>query len=153
MNYTLLAILGIICVIAATFAGCTGTGTDEKPPATATPGGGSGTLSTVKGLVVGNSSNGHLIFMKAGGNLTLKLAENPTTGYTWNLTVSNGLKIVNDTYVPSDKTGTMVGSGGTHVWVILAEQPGMQYIDGIYKRSWEPATATDATYTLAIDVT
>ena len=153
MTKTFLAILGIICVIAVTFAGCTGTGTDGKPTSTSTPGSGSSTVSTAKGIVVGNSSNGHLIFMKTGGNLTLKLAENPTTGYQWNLTVSNGLKVVSDTYVPSDTTGTLVGSGGTHIWEIQAEQAGMQSVDAVYKRSWEPVVGNESTYTLAIDVT
>lgn len=162
MNQTLLAILGITCIIAVAFAGCTGTGPSETKtpaatvttaPAATNAATGGGTATTVKGIVVGNSSNGHLIFMKVGSTLTLKLAENPTTGYTWNLTVSNGLKVVNDTYVPSDTTGTMVGSGGTHIWEIVAEQAGMQSVEAVYKRSWEPTTGTEPTYTLTIDVT
>lgn len=162
MKHTLLAILGITCIIAVAFAGCTGTSPSEEKtpaatgttaaPAATTPVTG-GTASTAKGLVVGNSSNGHLIFMKTGGMLTLKLAENPTTGYQWNLTVSNGLKVVSDTYVPSDTTGTLVGSGGTHIWEIQAEQAGMQSVDAVYKRSWEPVVGNESTYTLAIDVT
>ncbi|HRY75809.1 MAG TPA: protease inhibitor I42 family protein [Methanoregulaceae archaeon] len=161
MNHTLLAILGITCIIAVAFAGCTGTApsgeqtptaTGTTGPAATTPATGS-TAATAKGLVVGNSSNGHLIFMKVGGMLTLKLAENPTTGYAWNLTTSNGLKVVSDTYVPSDTTGTLVGSGGTHVWEIQADQAGMQSIDAVYKRSWEPLAGNESTYTLAIDVT
>jgi len=159
MNHTPLAILGIICVIAVAFAGCTGTAPSGQttPAATVTTAApaatGGGMASTAAGLIVGNSSNGHLIFMKVNGMLTLKLAENPTTGYTWNLTVSDGLKVLNDTYVPSDTTGTLVGSGGTHVWEIETEQAGMQSVNAVYKRSWEPLTGNETTYTLAIDVT
>jgi len=151
MNQTILATLGIICIIAVVFAGCTGTPAGKtaattapaSTPAKATPG----------HLNVGQAQNGSLIFMHVGDTLTLKLAENPTTGYQWNLTASSGLAVTSDTYVPSNTNTTMVGAGGIHVWEMTAKAPGMQSIDAIYKRSWEPTIGNETVFMMSVDVT
>jgi inhibitor of cysteine peptidase len=70
----------------------------------------------------------------------LRLPENPSTGFTWMLSVPQGLSIRNDTYIPDDTTGRVVGSGGTRVWSLKAVQPGVQTISGIYSRPWESRT-------------
>jgi len=227
MKSTIPAILGIICIVAVAFAGCTGTGyqnpaatTSPAPVAGATTPSGNqtcltdadcvpatcchpdsctaateapsckdtmctmicsgpldcgagrcgcvdGTCSVVPAsggvtpmgtaiqagnIVVTDAQNGATVDMNAGNVITLKLAENPTTGFRWNLTVTPGLKVMNDTYVPSDKTGTMVGSGGTRIWEIATVMPGVQAINATYLRSWEPATGNETAFAMTVNV-
>ncbi len=97
------------------------------------------------------SDNGKAITVKSGETFTVKLDENPTTGYSWNMTVGDGLRIVNDRYVAS-QTG-LVGSGGYHIWTIQATKAGTYKVAGVYKRPWEPLTGQEQKYSLSVNVT
>jgi inhibitor of cysteine peptidase len=149
MTATMLALLGIICIIAVAFSGCTGTGTNGSTTPTPTP---VGTAIPVGNLVVSEAQNGATVSASVGSTITLKLAENPTTGYSWNLTTSSGLQVASDTYQPSDTTGKMVGSGGTHVWDIRAIQPGNQTIRAIYMRPWMPVAGNETAFAMTVNV-
>ncbi len=153
MTYTMLSALGIICLIAVAFSGCTGTGTSTNKTPTPTPAPTPvETAIPVGNLVAGEQQNGATVSARVGSIITLRLAENPTTGYSWNLTTSAGLQVVNDTYQPSDTTGKMVGSGGTHVWDIKAVQTGTQTISAMYMRPWEPMTGNETAFTMTVNV-
>jgi inhibitor of cysteine peptidase len=84
--------------------------------------------------------------------IQLRLPENPTTGFSWNLSVTPGLSIVNDTYIPDDTSGKLVGSGGVHVWFLKAIGPGDQDISGVYRRPWEPAAVNATRFGLSLMV-
>lgn len=79
-----------------------------------------------------------------GQKVYVSLAENPTTGYSWTLTVSSGLKILSDKYIPPSQQ--IPGRGGIHQWVIQAIGVGQQLIHGIYRRPWEPITGDEQQY-------
>jgi inhibitor of cysteine peptidase len=147
--------LGIICIIAVACSGCVGSPqeTIEKlffPPTLPTP---SGTAVPVNHIVVTEEQNGATVDVKTGTVITVRLPENPTTGYTWNLTTTPGLQIINDTYKPMYTTGKMVGSGGTHIWDISAVATGEQKIQGVYMRSWEPVIGNETDFSMTIVVT
>lgn len=75
--------------------------------------------------------------LKVGQKTEITLKENPTTGYSWNITVTNGLNIIHDTFLgPENKR--IVGGGGDHIWTIEATGVGNQTFSGVYQRSWEP---------------
>jgi predicted secreted protein len=95
------------------------------------------------------SNNGATAEVVVGSEIKLSLDENPTTGYTWNMTI-NGLEVVNDEYLPSDTSGTMVGSGGTHVWYLKANEAGTATISGIYMRQWEEITGNETTFDMTV---
>jgi inhibitor of cysteine peptidase len=137
--------LGIICIIAVAFTGCVGTTMDNK--GTPTP---AGTAVPLNHLVVTEEQNGAAVTIKTDAIITVKLQENPTTGYSWNLTTTPGLQIINDTYKPTYTTGKMVGSGGTHIWDISAVATGEQKIKGVYMRSWEPTTGNETTFSMTV---
>jgi inhibitor of cysteine peptidase len=103
-------------------------------------------------LVVNEQQNTATVQVNQSSLITVELAENPTTGYLWNLTTSTGLRVTNDTYVPSDTTGKLVGSGGTRIWDISADATGTQQIHAVYKRPWEPATGNETTFSMTIEV-
>jgi len=150
-NIRVIASLGIICLIAVTFTGCVGTTTDNNGTLTrpATP---VGTPIPVSHLVVTEEQNNATVTASLNSIITVKLQENPTTGFQWNLTTTPGLQIINDTYVPSDTTGKMVGSGGTHIWDISTFATGEQKIQAVYKRSWEPSSGNETAFSLTVMV-
>jgi inhibitor of cysteine peptidase len=141
------AIIGILCILAVAFSGCTGTGPGNQTAVTPTE-----TAVQVGNLVVNESQNTATVYMNTSRMITVKLSENPTTGYQWNLTTTPGLRILNDTYIPSDSTGKLVGSGGTRIWDISTEATGEQKIHAVYKRSWEPTAGNETTFQMTVMV-
>jgi len=138
--------LGMCCLIAVAFSGCVGPGPGNQalsPTQTAVP---------VGHLVVNESQNTATVSMNQSNIITVRLAENPTTGFQWNLTTTPGLRVVRDEYVPSDTSGKMVGSGGNRVWDISTEAIGEHQIHAVYKRSWEPATENESAFSMTIVV-
>ena len=128
--------LGIICLITAVFAGCAGyspldTHEQAQKPAP------TGTAIPVGNLVVTEEQNNATVYVNRSSLITVRLEENPTTGHQWNLTTTPGLKIMDSMYIPSDTTGNLVGSGGTHIWDISTVAIGEQKIQAVYARSWE----------------
>jgi inhibitor of cysteine peptidase len=147
--------LGIICLIAVACSGCVGTPQETAgkiffPPTLPTP---SGTAVPVNHIVVTEEQNSATINVNTGAIITVRLPENPTTGFTWNLTTTTGLQIINDTYKPTYATGKMVGSGGTHIWDISAVNTGEQKIKGVYMRSWEPVSGNETDFSMTVVVT
>lgn len=81
-----------------------------------------------------------------GEKTKIQLKENPTTGYSWNVTVTEGLSIIHDEFIAPDTR--LVGAGGEHIWTLEATMPGEQTFHGVYHRPWEPENPEDATYTV-----
>ena len=133
-----------LCVAAMLLAGCTSPAGAPVPTPTPTPIPAAATTPAPAAVPAGSSSfdqgdNGGTYTVSLGTVFRLALPENPTTGYTWNLSVSPGLSVLNASYVPSDTTGKLVGSGGTRIWFLNATLPGTQTVSGTYGRPWEPA--------------
>ncbi len=82
----------------------------------------------------------------------ISLAENPTTGYDWNVTNTSGLEIVSDVHVQDEAEEGMVGVGGFHTWVIKAVETGEQTFTAVMEHVSEPATGDEETYTLDVIV-
>ncbi len=98
----------------------------------------------------GDGDNGKTITVNEGASIKISLDENPTTGYSWNETVTSGLTIVDSEYVGGD-SGT-AGAGGVHEWTIKATGKGQQQFTAVYKRPWEPIAGNETTYTLNVTV-
>lgn len=104
------------------------------------------------GQVITAADNGTSISLKNGETFTLQLRENPSTGYSWELNVSEGLSVLSDEYIQDEAAEDKVGVPGTHSWIIQAVDQGSQQVNGIYKRSWENTTGTEDNFTLAVEV-
>lgn len=106
--------------------------------------------------IITENDNGNSIDLKNGHAFYLKLNENPSTGYSWQLSLSNGLNLLSDKYHPfeSSKSGKnfVVGAGGFHLWRIKAEAEGSQQVKAVYKRPWEPETGREQTFILDVRV-
>ncbi|MDK2892582.1 MAG: inhibitor of cysteine peptidase [Methanohalophilus sp.] len=96
--------------------------------------------------------SGSTIYAEVGDTFEIRLEENPSTGYQWNLTVSEGLGIIEDEFIQSPKEEELVGSGGFHVWVIRVNEASEQTIDAIYMRPWENVTGEEDTFFMTISV-
>ena len=95
--------------------------------------------------------NGTSSDLKIGELAAIRLEENPTTGYSWNMSFTDGLKVVKDEYISSAQAG-VVGAGGVHEWTIQASNAGQYNVSGIYKRSWENITGDEDTFNLTLNV-
>ncbi len=104
------------------------------------------------GQIITEAENGKSIRIKNGENFILQLRENPSTGYSWELNVSEGLDILSDGYTQDQAPEGQVGVPGTHSWTIEAVSLGSQQVNGIYKRPWENMTGTEENFTLTVEV-
>ncbi|WP_048136639.1 protease inhibitor I42 family protein [Methanosarcina horonobensis] len=105
--------------------------------------------------VITEAANGTNITLEKGETFYLRLEENPTTGYSWELNLSQGLDNVSGTYYPPEsKEGEqpLVGAGGVHLWEIKAMAEGTQQVTAVYRRSWENETGTEDRFTLNVEV-
>ncbi|RPJ64569.1 MAG: hypothetical protein EHM20_18255 [Alphaproteobacteria bacterium] len=104
--------------------------------------------------VITEADNGNTMYLKEGQTFILKLNENPSTGYSWQLSRDDGLNLLWDKYHPwesSEESGNIViGAGGFHVWKIEAMNDGK--VKATYKRPWEPETGREKTFTLNVIV-
>lgn len=106
---------------------------------------------TIKDTVFTEKHNGTSVDAKAGELVTIRLEENPTTGYSWNMSFTDGLEVVKDEFISSGEEG-IVGAGGVHEWIIKADRTGQHKISAIYKRPWESLTGEEGTFNLTLNV-
>jgi inhibitor of cysteine peptidase len=79
--------------------------------------------------------------LSPGASTTLRLKENPSTGYSWRLdtAASEGLDRVTISDAGHKRGAGMPGAPGEHVWIIKGAAPGAATIAFAYQRPWEPA--------------
>lgn len=84
-----------------------------------------------------------------GRTVTIKLDENPTTGYRWEYVLSNdNVCLVSDEYV-AKASKNIVGAGGTRIFKFRKRAEGSCDISFYYRRSWEEfPKKPDYTYTV-----
>lgn len=152
----------ILCLASILVCGCTQPATQPVTPA-ATPTATSTPVATTAApqttvippvttmKVYNESASGKTITVPLNGTFAVVLLENPTTGYSWNVTVTSGLVITNNTYIPPQST--LIGAGGSHEWDVKAIKTGQQKFSGVYKQPWMNTTANDTTFALWVNVT
>jgi predicted secreted protein/putative hemolysin len=117
-----------------------------KPGLTATP-----TAEAKKMVTFTEADNGKTGNVTQNTQFAVVLAENPSTGFAWNATLSPGLELQSDNY-KDDASAGRPGAAGTHNWVMVAKVTGDQKFSAIYKRSWEPVTGNETAYSVNIRV-
>jgi inhibitor of cysteine peptidase len=97
------------------------------------------------------SYDGRTLGLRIGDGVKLSLAENPTTGYRWELVAKPepNCVVVNDTYVAN---ADAIGSGGTRSWEIRAVSQGTGTVSLAYRRPWEKDAAPAQTFKLMLVV-
>jgi len=72
-----------------------------------------------------------------GETVVLRLAENPGTGYRWEVTAADGLELVADAFEPPASAAP--GAEGHRSFTVFADRPGTAHLHVERRRAWEPA--------------
>jgi inhibitor of cysteine peptidase len=98
------------------------------------------------------SNPAQTISTPVGGEFTIALESNPTTGYTWEEGHDAAmLTLVDDRYEAGQKAKEgLVGAGGTHYFKYKALKSGKTEITLTYKRSWEEGSGDQKVFTVDI---
>jgi inhibitor of cysteine peptidase len=165
----IIAVTGCILILAAgLIAGCTVTpaaaGSDvstgptlmsptvSSPPVTSLTGTSPVTAGeTFPTLFVNGTSSGKIVTIPVGERVLVRLAENPSTGYTWNATASKGLAILKDTYTAPETP--LAGAPGYHEWILSPQTVDTYKFSAVSHRPWEGALPTDESFSLVLVVT
>ena len=88
-------------------------------------------------LVLDHSHDNRAAEVALGDSFQIRLSENPTTGYRWNLQpIDNpAVRVVEDGF---ERPHTAYGSGGIRIWTFAAEHPAVVRLHMALKRSWQP---------------
>ena len=82
------------------------------------------------------SDAGRTIEVRAGQRVVLRLPDNPTTGFRWELDSHDGamVEVGEGTFT---RAGDGVGSGGVSEWTLLPKAPGTTSVSLKRWRPWE----------------
>jgi predicted secreted protein len=105
-----------------------------------------------KMVTITEADNGKTEQVAQGTRFAVTLKENPTTGFSWNATVTSGLEIISSDYQQDKAPEGMVGVGGMRTWVVLAKDTGDQKFSATYRRSWEPVTGNESAFATTVNV-
>ncbi|MBR4824777.1 MAG: protease inhibitor I42 family protein [Spirochaetaceae bacterium] len=75
----------------------------------------------------------------AENEFTVTLAENPTTGFSWQYEIQDksAVKLVDDEYVPSNTDKRVTGSGGMHSFTFACLKDCDTSVTMTYRRPWK----------------
>jgi inhibitor of cysteine peptidase len=119
---------------------------------------GCGSQATASGgpVKLTEANNGKAVTVKVGDDIQVILAGNPTTGYTWNGSLSDADKAVlqqqgEPVYAQGNTDPSIVGSGGTMTFTYKAAAAGQVTLNLGYARPWESVQPIQ-TFTVTITV-
>jgi inhibitor of cysteine peptidase len=97
------------------------------------------------------ADNGKRIALKVGAEATLRLPENPSTGYRWAVDAADShlVEVTQSEYAPASNAP---GAGGEAQWTIKAKAPGSTTVTLKRWRSWEGDKSVVERYSVTIDV-
>ena len=102
-------------------------------------------------MLVDETFNGRAIELTIGQTIEVLLPENPTTGFSWQLTSDGGPACVmtSDQFIaPAGPPG----KGGDHTWKFKAVRPDECDIELGYRRRWESSAAASRTFKIHVKV-
>ena len=103
--------------------------------------------------ILSEAAHGSTVHLAVGDTLSLRLAENPSTGYRWQLAFGAGLVAAGDDYAPGlPAAAGVVGAGGERRFSIRATQAGDSTVSAQLRRGWDADTAPARRFELAVQV-
>ncbi len=103
-------------------------------------------------LVYTEADSGTSVTAATGDVITVRLVENPSTGYAWAFELSAGLEEHENEFLQANVSPGVVGAAGTRELSVTATKPGTQSVRGTYARSWGDPAETAGKFTLTIEV-
>ena len=103
-------------------------------------------------IVITPSDQNRTFETNQGELIVIRLGENPTTGYQWQVgeVDSQIIEFLDSDYSTTSRAG--VGGGGTHSFRFTAKSPGMGKIQLKLQRSWESVDAAMESFEVNIRV-
>ena len=81
--------------------------------------------------------------VRVGDTLVLRLAETPSTGFTWTIEVTGtAIEVANDTRVGNPEPRP--GAAGQRVFVLTAKAPGHAEVSATLARPWDATSASES---------
>jgi len=102
------------------------------------------------GHVYNESDNGKTYSLSQYDIVQVNLPENGSTGFSWNITTTPGIEVIDHSFKSSNPG--LPGAGGTATWLLKLAGTGSQEFSGIYKQGWMPSSANDHTYNVSFVV-
>jgi inhibitor of cysteine peptidase len=101
-------------------------------------------------MVVDERGNGSTVQLRVGDDLELRLDENPTTGFRWNLDTSGSPALASRGDRYDAPAAGVAGAGGVHVWQFTAQHAGTGRMELSHRRRF--GGAAGRTFVLNIEV-
>jgi inhibitor of cysteine peptidase len=103
-------------------------------------------------IELSSADNGGTVKVELGGQVTIHLAENPATGYTWAIEqMDEGrLEVLHDEH--QQATGGGYGAGGVHTWRLMVCVAGMTHLALKLWREWEGEEGVIERYEVTLEV-
>ena len=106
------------------------------------------------------ADNGSRVQAAVGDRITIRLTENPSTGFTWTLRQSSGLRLLRDEFKqpsaspsPGGPSPALAGVPGTRLFEFEVTGTGTRLVRCVCHRTWEAKEdAGTRKFTLAIEV-
>lgn len=96
------------------------------------------------------ADNGRRIEVGAAEHVVVRLPENATTGYRWEIAdLSGPVRVVTDRAEPG---AAAPGAAGVRRWELAFDGSGTVAIRAVQRRPWEPETSVANEYLLALFV-
>jgi predicted secreted protein len=107
-----------------------------------------------KTVTLTEDASGKTVTLAEGGQVVIRLAGNPTTGYSWGESAITGEAVRQDgpqRYEAEAALGR-VGSGGVFEWKLVAAKAGRSVVKLEYRRPWEKDKPAEKTFTVTLEV-
>jgi inhibitor of cysteine peptidase len=103
-------------------------------------------------VVLTEANHGKTVEISLGEQITIRLDENPTTGYRWAIARNNPeiLAPAGDEYNPAGSAG--IGGGGQRAFTFEAKKEGIDPLEFKLWREWEGERSVTRRFTLTVRV-
>ena len=99
-----------------------------------------------------HADKGTTVDVPEGGEVVIRLEENPTTGYVWALDQTDDTVLRLQSSDVSPPSGSALGAGGARTFTFTAGQPGTAHLELKLWREWEGDSSTIERYDVDIQV-
>jgi predicted secreted protein len=89
-------------------------------------------------MMLSEQDRGRSVEVPRDSVITLRLKENPTTGYLWSVEATNGLELVGDRF---EEGGPAIGAAGARVFQFRTPRAGLHKLRLKNWREWEGETS------------
>jgi inhibitor of cysteine peptidase len=91
------------------------------------------------------------VMARVGDTFVVRLASNPTTGYSWHLAPDDHVEVAGEAFEGGSAGGT-VGAGGVQVFTLRACRSGRVTLTFAHRRPWEQGIAPLAEHRVRVHV-